>query len=693
MARRFKLLLRLKNIGKIYDSNDILTIGIRGVNLDFDYNEFVTIEGESGSGKSTLLNVIAANDSYEEGELYFNGAETSHYSETDWEKYREKNIAMIFQDFNIIENLTVLENVELALLRVEDKIERRKTAEDLIAKVGLTAQKNRKGSKLSGGEKQRTVIARALAKDSPVILADEPTGNLDVKASKEVASLLKAVSKDKLVIVVTHNPEFFVKYATRRVTIFDGSVKEDQVIRKPLPKTSADKEEIKAGKWQNFKNTMHIGTLNYKSRPKFTAMMSFALFVCAITLFLVISVFGNSLIRPTQVPLDGTGVTGKVILSNRSNSITQSDLDEVAGQTKAGYFLLDRNLSEFSVDIPKRGGLSSSYTLTCLYDPYKYCPEAGNAVLIMSKSEDGDAETIKNMIVNAEIGIKNITLKTTVDLTEPKLYLGYDDLNAYGKKMQSVNSVMKLGNNETTVFTFRAGEELAAGEINLVNSNFYAADGKQVVFNAKTDKSYVVVSSDKKKEDVSGLIVEMNAEDYAAMFAGEETSVQSALYYASDGDAKAAVKNLPGGYMGMLSDSDVYVQNAGDVFTNNILWYLALIAASLLFAMLISVIFMRSVKIFQADFAVYRTLGISRKISSRSLYVQMALIFLPTLVLLPAVSLIATLMPFSSLPFISAGNYFFVEFMLLLIVECVAFGFNRNINGQSIRKSLRRGSK
>ena len=687
------MLLRLKNIGKIYDSNDILTIGIRGVNLDFDYNEFVTIEGESGSGKSTLLNVIAANDSYEEGELYFNGAETSHYSETDWEKYREKNIAMIFQDFNIIENLTVLENVELALLRVEDKIERRKTAEDLIAKVGLTAQKNRKGSKLSGGEKQRTVIARALAKDSPVILADEPTGNLDVKASKEVAALLKAVSKDKLVIVVTHNPEFFVEYATRRVTIFDGSVKEDKVIRKPLPKTSADKEEIKAGKWQNFKNTMHIGTLNYKSRPKFTAMMSFALFVCAITLFLVISVFGNSLIRPTQVPLDGTGVTGKVILSNRSNSITQSDLDEVAGQTKAGYFLLDRNLSEFSVNIPKRGGLSSSYTLTCLYDPYKYCPEAGNAVLIMSKSEDGDAETIKNMIVNAEIGIKNITLKTTVDLTEPKLYLGYDDLNAYGKKMQAVNSVMKLGNNETTVFTFRAGEELAAGEINLVNSNFYAADGKQVVFNAKTDKSYVVVSSDKKKEDVSGLIVEMNAEDYAAMFAGEETSVQSALYYASDGDAKAAVKNLLSGYMGMLSDSDVYVQNAGDVFTNNILWYLALIAASLLFAMLISVIFMRSVKIFQADFAVYRTLGISRKISSRSLYVQMALIFLPTLVLLPAVSLIATLMPFSSLPFISAGNYFFVEFMLLLIVECVAFGFNRNINGQSIRKSLRRGSK
>lgn len=102
------MLLRLKNIGKIYDSNDILTIGIRGINLDFDYNEFVTIEGESGSGKSTLLNVIGANDSYEEGELYINGEETSHYGATEWEKYREKYIATVFQDFNIIENLIAI---------------------------------------------------------------------------------------------------------------------------------------------------------------------------------------------------------------------------------------------------------------------------------------------------------------------------------------------------------------------------------------------------------------------------------------------------------------------------------------------------------------------------------------------------------------------------------------------------------
>ena len=682
----------IKNLSFRYPETGIDVL--KDITFSVNEGEFITVCGPSGCGKSTLLRHLKPDLSPHgvlSGEIFFEEKPISDLSHRE----QSSKIGFVMQS---PENQIVTDKVwhELAFglesLGYDNNTIRKRVAET-ASFFGIQNYFEKSVLELSGGQKQRVAIARALIKGADVILADEPTGNLDVKASKEVAALLKAVSKDKLVIVVTHNPEFFVEYATRRVTIFDGSVKEDNVIKKPEPKTSEDKEEVKSGRWQNFKNTMHIGTLNYKSRPKFTAMMSFALFVCAITLFLVISVFGNSLIRPTQVPLDGTGVSGKVILSDRSNAITQTDLDEVAGHTKAGFFLLDRNLSEFSINLPKRGGLSSSYTLTCLYDPYKYCPEAGNAVLIMSKSEDGDAETIKNMIINAQTGIKEITLKTTVDLTEPKLYLGYDDLNAYGKKMQAVNTVMKLGNNETTVFTFVVNEDLAAGEINLVNSNFYAADGKQVVFNAKTDKSYIVLTSNKKNEDVSGLIVEMNSEDYAAMFDKDETSVQSALYYASDGDAKAAVKNLPGGYMGMLSDSDVYVQNAGDVFTNNILWYLALIAASLLFAMLISVIFMRSVKIFQADFAVYRTLGISRKISSRSLYVQMTLIFLPTLVLLPAVSLIATLMPFSSLPFISAGNYFFVEFMLLLIVECVAFGFNRNINGQSIRKSLRRGSK
>ena len=191
-------LLTLKDIGKIYVSEGNVAVGIRGVNLSFDRGEFVVVTGKSGSGKSTLLNVISGMDSYEEGELYINGEPTSHYMQPEWEEYREKYISFIFQDYNIIDSFTVLQNVELALMHIEDKKERRARALELLERVGLSAQINQKGSKLSGGQKQRTVIARALAKDSPIILADEPTGNLDSVTSDEIVSLLHEVSTDKL---------------------------------------------------------------------------------------------------------------------------------------------------------------------------------------------------------------------------------------------------------------------------------------------------------------------------------------------------------------------------------------------------------------------------------------------------------------------------------------------------------------
>ena len=657
------VLLKLKNIGKIYDSNDIFTIGIRGINLEFDYNEFVTIEGESGSGKSTLLNVIGANDTYEEGELYINGEETSHYSETEWEKYREKNIATIFQDFNIIENLTVLENVELALLRLDDKKERRKRAKELIGRVGLTKQINQRGSKLSGGEKQRTVIARALAKDAPIILADEPTGNLDVKASKEVAALLKEVSKDKLVIVVTHNPEFFKQYATRRVRIYDGSVSEDK-------------------------------QTEYKSRPKFTVMMSLALAVCAVTLFLVIALFGQSLIKPLTTALDGVGIEGKVIVSGTEDGISAETLDDLAFQTSAGYILGDRTLSEFTVTVPESGDMLDEYSVTCLYSPYEYNLSSDKGMLILPQSAKSDAQAIVASFINAGVGLNSIEVKTSFTSNDVRLYLGYDALAENGLKIQAINSAVRFGEEQTSVYTFAINPALSNGSINLINSDYFNVVGKTAVFTAKADKAYLVADASGENKDIDGLIVEMSEADYAAMFENNMSgATQVCLYFSSDEAARNAITKLPEGYMGLLSTSKIYVQSAGDVFTSDVLWYVALIAVSLLIGVLIGIIFMRSVKIFEADFAVYRTLGIPNKVSSRSLYVQMALIFLPALALLPLVSLIATVVPGSSLTFISVGNYFFIEVMLLLIVEIVAFGFNKSLNGKSIRKTLRRGSK
>ena len=689
------VLLKLQNIGKIYDSNDILTIGIRGVNLELDYNEFVIIEGESGSGKSTLLNVIGANDTYEEGELYFEGMETSHYSESEWEKYREQNIATVFQDFNIIENLTVLENVELALLRIENRSERIRIAKSLIERVGLSKQTNQKGSRLSGGEKQRTVIARALAKDSPIILADEPTGNLDVKSSKEVAALLKEVSKDKLVIVVTHNPEYFNQYATRKVRIYDGRVSEDTVIEKPDTSRKVEKRVVKpATKKQNLKNTFWLGVLNYKSRPRFTSLMSCALIIAAITVFMVLTLFSGSLIQPMTATLDEVPIEGKVIVSTEDGLFEEMEVSQIAGATDAGYFLEDNDISSFTIEIAKVSGMLDAYTVHCVYAPYKYALEAGNAVLVLPSSASKDAEIIKNTFLGANAGLHTIEVEKTLTSNQVILYIGYDDLTQNGKKIEAINSEMKIGDDSAIAYTFEINEALLPGEINLVNSNFWDVKDKGIVLSVKANQAYTIVNDDELNESVSGVIVQMNAEDYNAIFNevivdGEE----SCLYFAKDELAQAAIAKLPEGYIGLLSTSEIFVQDAGEVFTTNIIYYLALIAISFCFAMIISIIFMRSIKIYQTDFTVYRTLGISRRISSRSLYIQMALMFVPTLFLLPLISFVATVIPGSGMTFISLGNYIFIEILMLLIVEIVAYGFNKNISGQSIRKSLRRGSK
>lgn len=225
-------MLKLKDVSKFYYNKGLIATGFTKVNLELKMGEFVAITGESGSGKSTLLNVLSGLDSYEEGEMYINGEETSHYTERDFEDYRRKYIANIFQSFNLINSYTVYQNVELVLLlNGYKRKEVKQKVLDIIEKVGLTEFKNTKVSKLSGGQKQRVAIARAMVKETPIIVADEPTGNLDSASSKDVIELLKKVAKDKLVIVVTHNIEQIEEYATRIIKMHDGRIVENKVIK------------------------------------------------------------------------------------------------------------------------------------------------------------------------------------------------------------------------------------------------------------------------------------------------------------------------------------------------------------------------------------------------------------------------------------------------------------------------------
>jgi ABC-type lipoprotein export system ATPase subunit len=257
-------MIRLKNVSKFYYSKGVIASGFSKINLSFDIGEFVAITGESGSGKSTLLNVISGLDTYEEGEMYINGEETSHYTEKDFEKYRRKYIGNIFQNFNLVGSYTVYQNIELVLLLNGNKRKNVKNKVlDLINKVGLSKFKNTKVSKLSGGQKQRVAIARALAKDTPIIIADEPTGNLDSKSAEEIMALLSEISKDKLVIVVTHNYEQIEKYVTRKITMHDGKILEDKKIKdyKKLEKVENNnyKDITLANKFRlGFRNTFNI---------------------------------------------------------------------------------------------------------------------------------------------------------------------------------------------------------------------------------------------------------------------------------------------------------------------------------------------------------------------------------------------------------------------------------------------------
>ena len=207
-------------------------MGFARVDLALDIGEFVAITGESGSGKSTLLNVISGLDTYEEGEMFVCGEDTTAYGTEDYERYRKTYIGNIFQDFNLINSYTVYQNIEVVmLLSGKKRSECRDRIVELIDLVGLSQYRNTKVSKLSGGQKQRVAIARALAKDAPIIVADEPTGNLDSTSAESVMETLSRVSHDKLVVIVTHNYEQAEPYITRKLTMHDGRIIEDKKVR------------------------------------------------------------------------------------------------------------------------------------------------------------------------------------------------------------------------------------------------------------------------------------------------------------------------------------------------------------------------------------------------------------------------------------------------------------------------------
>lgn len=252
-------MLQLKNITKNYVSGDTTVQALKGISITFRRNEFVSILGQSGCGKTTMLNIIGGLDRYTEGDLIIGGRSTKEFKDRDWDSYRNHKIGFIFQSYNLIPHQTVLSNVELALtLSGVSKSERRKRAVEALEKVGLGDQLNKKPNQMSGGQMQRVAIARALVNDPDIILADEPTGALDSETSVQIMNILKEISAEKLIIMVTHNAELAVEYSNRIVKLLDGKIIDDS---NPYEnEKAASKESVKKDKNKKEKVSMSFFT-------------------------------------------------------------------------------------------------------------------------------------------------------------------------------------------------------------------------------------------------------------------------------------------------------------------------------------------------------------------------------------------------------------------------------------------------
>ena len=269
-------MLELKEIVKAYQTANLVQVALNKVSVAFRDNEFVAVLGQSGSGKTTMLNVIGGLDRFQSGDLVIDGISTKNYKARDWDAYRNNRIGFVFQAYNLIPHQSVLANVELALtLSGVSRSERRKRALDALERVGLKDHVNKKPSQMSGGQMQRVAIARALINDPEILLADEPTGALDSKTSVQVMDLLRDVARDRLVIMVTHNPELAHQYATRIVELADGCIVDDS---DPFVPAAEDRREAKPARRTSmgFLTALSLSFNNLMTKKGRTLMTSFA---------------------------------------------------------------------------------------------------------------------------------------------------------------------------------------------------------------------------------------------------------------------------------------------------------------------------------------------------------------------------------------------------------------------------------
>lgn len=475
-------MLQLKNIVKNYVIGDIEQHVLKGVDINFRETEFVSILGPSGSGKTTLLNIIGGLDHYTTGDLIINGVSTQQYKDSDWDVYRNKSIGFVFQSYNLIPHQTVLANVELALtLAGVSKKERKNRAIAVLKKVGLEDHLYKKPNQMSGGQMQRVAIARALINNPDILLADEPTGALDTETSIQVMELLKEIAKEKLVIMVTHNPELAEQYSTRIIKLLDGKIQDDT---RPLIISEEVTVKVEQGNINqvsmSFLTALSLSFNNLRTKKGRTILTAFAGSIGIIGIALILSLssgmqeYISSVEEDTlasyPITISQQGIdllaTREAHVNSLLNSTSTDDSHESDKIYQSGYVadtlqlssitLSDNNLSYFKEYLESdKGGIIQEHTNAIQYgydlDLQIYKSDTSEGVTQINPSpllEENESQMMMSSSLGSAVGISSNNVWTEmIDNTE-LLKSQYDVIA--GRWPQAYNEVLVVvdENNE-----------------------------------------------------------------------------------------------------------------------------------------------------------------------------------------------------------------------------------------------------
>lgn len=456
-------MLELKKIKKTYNAGGLKQNALNSVSIKFRKSEFVCILGPSGSGKTTLLNVLGGLDNYDDGDLIINGKSTKNFGCKDWDEYRNNVIGFIFQNYNLIGHISVLANVELSLkLSNVPKKERKKRALEVLEKVGLKNHIYKKPNELSGGQMQRVAIARSLVNDPEIILADEPTGALDTKTSKDIMDLIKKVSDGKLVIMVTHNETLAKEYATRIINLEDGKITGDT---NPYDEKEVEKKDYKFRKTKmSFKEALLLSLNNILTKKGRTLLTAFASSIGIIGIALILAL-SNGFDKKVNEYEKGIMSAMPIIISKESMNMDEETISNLKGENKTEYPSEEYVVSKKDdMDLMTRtNNLTKDYIDYIMKTPKEY---AYGVTFYSAKSFNiinEDKELIDSSKVNLgsvpysfDKTVPNQVLEAYYDVLKGRMPQSRDELvlivNAYNEVDENVLKALGLDEKEKISF-------------------------------------------------------------------------------------------------------------------------------------------------------------------------------------------------------------------------------------------------